>query len=144
MRTGSWRCVGPPRFRSGPSRDAIRWFSRAPHRAFLRGDYGRGMSFPELSKRGRIVVLIVDDADGLLARTRRALLRAGIDVETATSGPQAMTALSGRPFDLVVLEVGPREVRTSELLREIRSLDHVAVMLVAGREPDADGTRGVD
>ena len=102
------------------------------------------MSLPELSKRGRIVVLIVDDADGLLARTRRALLRAGIDVETATSGPQAMTALSGRPFDLVVLEVGPREVRTSELLREIRSLDHVAVMLVAGREPDADGTRGVD
>jgi DNA-binding response OmpR family regulator len=102
------------------------------------------MPDPERRDPGRVVVLIVDGDDGLLARTRLALRREGIRVETATSGAQAMAVFGGRPFDLVVLDVGPPEVTEWELLRGIRSSNDIAVMLLSGRDTGVHGSCGVD
>jgi two-component system OmpR family response regulator len=94
------------------------------------------------SRPGRIVVLIVEDDDELLAHTRLGLMEEGINVETAASGAQAMAMFGRRPFDLVVLDIGVPDDAGWELLRNIRSSSDVAVMLVTGH--DTDRVRGLD
>jgi DNA-binding response OmpR family regulator len=93
------------------------------------------------TRPGRIVVLIVDDDDELLAQTRVALMKEGVNVETAASGAQAMAMSGSRPFDLVVLDIGVPDDAGWELLRDIRASSDVAVMLVTGR--DTDRARGL-
>jgi DNA-binding response OmpR family regulator len=102
------------------------------------------MTHPELKARGRIVVLIIDGDEDVLARTRQALLGEGIDVATVTSGAEAMAVFGSRPFDLVVLDLRSAEIAEWELLRGIRSSNDVAVMLLSGRDTNVPAARGAE
>ncbi len=58
---------------------------------------------PRASGKGR--VLIVDDGPVNLTLARQVLERQGLDVETATSGEEALKWLAGPPFDLVLMDI---------------------------------------
>ena len=68
-------------------------------------------------------VLVVDDDPDLLQLVRILLARAGVDVLTALSVPDARQLLyDGTPPDLVVLDIMMPEISGVELLHEIRGL----------------------
>jgi len=69
--------------------------------------------------RGR--VLIVDDGPVNLTLARQVLERHGLEVETATSGEEALDRLAGSAFDLVLMDIfmpGMDGVETSRLWRD--------------------------
>ncbi len=74
---------------------------------------------PPSSGKGR--VLIVDDGPVNLTLARQVLERQGLDVETATSGEEALSRLNGAAFDLVLMDIfmpGMDGVETSRLWRD--------------------------
>lgn len=74
---------------------------------------------PFLCSKGR--VLIVDDGPVNLTLARQVLERQGLDVETATSGEEALSRMEGAPFDLVLMDIfmpGMDGVETSRYWRD--------------------------
>ncbi|MDR9439643.1 MAG: response regulator [Halomonas sp.] len=74
---------------------------------------------PLSSGKGR--VLIVDDGPVNLTLASQVLARQGLDVETATSGEEALSRLEGAPFDLVLMDIfmpGMDGVETSRHWRD--------------------------
>ena len=76
------------------------------------------LTFADLSGRR---VLLVDDEVDALNMAKDALSIAGATVVTASTGPQALSALDREPFDVVVLDIGIPEVDGYELLKAIRA-----------------------
>ncbi|SEL08537.1 response regulator [Halomonas daqiaonensis] len=89
---------------------------------------------PVPSVKGR--VLIVDDGPVNLTLARQVLERQGLDVETATSGEEALSQLESAPFDLVLMDIfmpGMDGVETSRHWRDRESdkATHQRSILVA-------------
>ena len=89
-------------------------------------------------------VLVVDDDEKLLALTRLALSRDGIEVETVKTAEEALGLFDEGEPDLVVLDVVMPDISGWEALRRIREESDVAVMLLSGRDSDVDKARGLD
>ena len=53
----------------------------------------------------KIRLLMVDDEEDFLTATSQALERRGFAVTTARSGPEALDAATGRPFDVALLDI---------------------------------------
>jgi EAL domain-containing protein (putative c-di-GMP-specific phosphodiesterase class I) len=69
-------------------------------------------------------VLVVDDEEQLRRLAQRALSRAGLNVQTAASGEEALQLLrQGRRFDTIVSDVMMPGMDGMQLLREVRQLD---------------------
>jgi len=69
-------------------------------------------------------ILVVDDEEQLLKLIERMLNRAGLLVETAASGEEAMAILRrGRRFDTIVSDLMMPGMGGMQFLREIRTLD---------------------
>jgi EAL domain-containing protein (putative c-di-GMP-specific phosphodiesterase class I) len=79
-------------------------------------------------------ILVVDDEDQLRKLIERMLTRAGLFVETAASGEEAMAILRrGRRFDTVVSDLIMPGMGGMQFLREIRQLDlDVPVIFLTG------------
>ncbi|MCL7940125.1 response regulator [Halomonas sp. ATCH28] len=70
---------------------------------------------------GKGRVLIVDDGPVNLTLARQVLERQGLEVETATSGEEALSRVAGPPFDLVLMDIfmpGMDGVETSRHWRD--------------------------
>jgi PAS domain S-box-containing protein len=86
-------------------------------------------------------VLLVDDEPMLLALTGRRLRDKGFDVETCSSGEEALRRIEGEPdrFGIVLLDVMMPGLDGIETLQQIRALDQGAylpvVMLTARDDP---------
>ena len=65
-------------------------------------------------------ILVVDDDDNILNLERTILEQKGFEVTTATGGPEALEILSGRVFDLVLLDVMMPEVDGFTVCRKIK------------------------
>ena len=90
-------------------------------------------------------VFVIDDDERLLALARLSLAKSGIEVETATTASEGLTAiLGGGPPDLVILDIVMPDLSGWEVLRRIRESSDVAVMLLSGRDSDVDKARGLD
>lgn len=92
----------------------------------------------------RYRVLIVDDDEKLLALTRLALNRNGMEVETAATSSGGLGKFTGFSPDLVILDVVMPDISGWEVLRRIRETSDVPVMLLSGRDSDVDKSRGLD
>jgi two-component system KDP operon response regulator KdpE len=90
------------------------------------------------------VVLLVDDERIILRMLEVNFRAAGFEVETATSGADALdTAVSVRP-DAVVLDLGLPDLDGWEVVRRLRELDGLAatpVVVLSGADRDASGAR---
>ena len=95
---------------------------------------------PQIRQRTRI--LIVDDDDAVREILRQALGRQYEVIEAVTGRLALRTFYDQRP-DLVVLDVGLPELTGWEVLRRLRELADVPVIMLTGRDADADVIRGL-
>jgi two-component system response regulator MprA len=90
-------------------------------------------------------VLVVDDDRRLRDMLRRALESVGYEVDTAEDGGRALAAISGRTFDLVVLDVLMPGVDGLGVARRLRGRgDPVPVLMLTARDAVTDRVAGLD
>jgi len=78
-------------------------------------------------------VLVVDDDRAILSLIGSVAVAEGFDVATAVDGTDAIQQLSGRPTDLVLVDLRMPGVTGLEVLRTIRDVDpRVRVVLMSG------------
>ncbi|MEZ7196308.1 sigma-54-dependent transcriptional regulator [Pseudodesulfovibrio karagichevae] len=75
-------------------------------------------------------ILLVDDEHDLLNVLKRSLGRQGYVVDTASSGQEAWKALSETAYDLVVSDLAMESMTGLELLKQIRSIDHIQPFII--------------
>jgi two-component system KDP operon response regulator KdpE len=89
-------------------------------------------------------ILIVED-DGLLVKFLRATLSAsGYTVEVAPDGVAAMAALTSRPTDLVLLDLGLPLVDGVDILRQLRTWTDVPVLVLSARDQQREKVQALD
>ena len=87
-------------------------------------------------------ILIVDDETSVRDLLRQTLERQYEVVEVAT-GRLALRAFYEQRPDLVVLDIGLPELTGWEVLRRLRELADVPIIMLTGRDSDADVVRGL-
>ncbi len=92
-------------------------------------------------------VLIVEDHIDLLSTLVHLLQEEGMDVFGAGDGPSAaMMMRTGRPPDLIVLDLDLPWVSGQDLLRGLRQdplLQRIPVLVVTGSDADCDGADAI-
>lgn len=78
-------------------------------------------------------ILIVDDESGIRESLTEVLRDEGYATEAARDGEECLTALSGRQFDIVLLDIWLPGMDGLETLEKIQALDHPpAVIMISG------------
>jgi two-component system KDP operon response regulator KdpE len=91
-----------------------------------------------------IKVLVVDDDPQVRRALRVNLSARGYDVETASSGEEAlMTSASYLP-DLVLLDIGLPGIDGVEVVEGLRGWSSVPIIMLSVRETEADKVRALD
>jgi DNA-binding response OmpR family regulator len=88
-------------------------------------------------------VLVVDDDEGVRALLTRYLELEGYEVDQAVDGPSALESLASRPPDLVLLDVMLPMEDGLQILTRVRRESDVAVILLTGRDGEADRVLGL-
>lgn len=93
---------------------------------------------------GGLRVLIVDDEEDLVSTMAERLELRGFEVETATSGTDALTHVGKSDFSVLLVDVKMPGVGGLELMAEIKR-DHpdLPVILFTGHTSVADAERGI-
>ena len=79
-------------------------------------------------------VLLVDDEEEFLAVLGERLRRRGLEIRTATNGPDAVALARAEPFDAVVLDLSMPGMDGIETLRELLEVQpRLQVMILSGR-----------
>jgi DNA-binding NtrC family response regulator len=79
-------------------------------------------------------VLLVDDEVDFLEALAERLQRRGLEVTSATSGREALTAVAEQTFDAVVLDLAMPGLDGIETLRRLREAQpNLQVMILSGR-----------
>jgi two-component system KDP operon response regulator KdpE len=76
-------------------------------------------------------VLVVDDEPQILRALQTSLRGAGYDVDTATTGAQALTQAAVQPPDAVILDLVLPDMRGTEVCRELRTWSTVPVIILS-------------
>jgi two-component system KDP operon response regulator KdpE len=76
-------------------------------------------------------VLVVDDEPQILRALQTNLRGAGYDVDTATTGDQALTAAALRAPDAVILDLVLPDARGTDVCRELRSWSSVPIIVLS-------------
>lgn len=89
-------------------------------------------------------MLLVDDEERFLSTSRILLEKRGIDVVTATNGPDALKILSDRRVDVVILDVKMPGMDGVAVLRRIKQ-DHplVEVIMLTGHASVESAVEGL-
>jgi two-component system KDP operon response regulator KdpE len=76
-------------------------------------------------------ILVVDDEPQILRALQTGLRGAGYEVDTATTGEQALTAAAVHPPDAVILDLVLPDTRGIDVCRELRTWSTVPVILLS-------------
>ena len=83
-------------------------------------------------------VLLVEDDPSIREVTSLGLRGAGLSVETAADGREALVRFRAEPYDLVVLDVMLPELDGLEVCREIRRASRVPILMLSARSDTVD------
>ncbi|MBV9166357.1 MAG: response regulator transcription factor, partial [Solirubrobacterales bacterium] len=97
------------------------------------------------SRSSRGSVLVVDDEPTVAEVVSRHLQRAGYATQIAADGATAMDAATSLHPDLIVLDVKRPRIDGLEMMRQLRSEDHMtpAVIMLSGRGGESDRVIGL-
>ena len=93
------------------------------------------------------VILLVDDETDLLTLLRYNLERAGLEVLAAPDGEEALTIVSERRVDLVLLDWMMPHMSGIEVCRQLRrkpATRNIPIIILTARAEEADRIRGLD
>jgi two-component system copper resistance phosphate regulon response regulator CusR len=100
---------------------------------------------PGSGEGGAIRVLIVEDEPDVADIIRRAVRSAAWSPTAVGTGRDALLALAGDEFDLVVLDVGLPDVDGFEVCRRVRARGgHTPILLLTARHALRDRVTGLD
>ncbi|RAL26870.1 response regulator transcription factor [Thermoflavimicrobium daqui] len=89
-------------------------------------------------------LLLVDDEQGLLDMLSIVLKREGFqNIETATTGQQALDLVKSHTFDLILLDVMLPDLDGFEVCRRIRAFKDIPILFVTARASDLDKLMGL-
>jgi len=90
-------------------------------------------------------ILHIEDEEGLAELVAEALTEEGHAVRTARDGTEALEALGGSPFDLVLIDLGLPDMSGLDVLKQLRERDpHVPVLILTARGGEDDVVKGLD
>jgi two-component system, OmpR family, response regulator MtrA len=89
-------------------------------------------------------VLIVEDDPSIREVASLGLQSAGLSVETAADGREALVRFRAEPYDLVVLDVMLPALDGLEVCREIRRSSRVPILMLSARSDTADVVVGLE
>ncbi len=76
-------------------------------------------------------ILVVDDVPQILRALQTSLRGAGYEVDTATTGEQALTQAAVRPPDAVILDLVLPDRRGTDVSRELRAWSSVPIIVLS-------------
>ncbi|MFW6027623.1 MAG: response regulator transcription factor [bacterium] len=88
-------------------------------------------------------IALVDDDRNILTSVSIALEAEGFNVKTYADGASALTALSGTPPDLAVLDIKMPRMDGMELLRRLRQKVDVPVIFLTSKDDEVDEELGL-
>lgn len=92
----------------------------------------------------RLRILIVDDEEDLVSAMAERLALRGFDVQTATSGTEALQQVAEHDFSVLLIDVKMPGIGGLELTAEIkRKRPGLPVILFTGHSSIADAERGI-
>ena len=89
-------------------------------------------------------VLLVEDDPSIREVTSLELRGAGLSVESAADGREALVRFRAEPYDLVVLDVMLPQLGGLEVCREIRRLSRVPILMLSARSDTVDVVVGLE
>lgn len=89
-------------------------------------------------------ILVVDDDPRIRQMLQRYFEHEGYKVTCVTNGKEMRSALSAKPFDIVLLDLVLPDQDGIDLAREIRSVSNVPIMILTGREDVVDCVVGLE
>ena len=89
-------------------------------------------------------VLLVEDDPSIREVASLGLRGAGLSVETAADGREALVRFRAEPYDLVVLDVMLPELDGLEVCREIRRSSRVPILMLSARSDTVDVVVGLE
>jgi two-component system response regulator MtrA len=89
-------------------------------------------------------VLVVEDDPSIREIASLGLRGAGLGVETAADGREALVRFRAEPYDLVVLDVMLPELDGLEVCREIRRSSRVPILMLSARSDTLDVVVGLE
>ncbi|MGH9919837.1 MAG: response regulator [Nitrososphaerales archaeon] len=96
-----------------------------------------------LAPKAAARLLVVDDDPDIRSTLTRLLRAEGYETERASSGPEAMDLMSRQRPDLVILDVMLGGESGFDILAAIRRTSDVPVILLTGRDEEADKVLGL-
>jgi two-component system, OmpR family, phosphate regulon response regulator OmpR len=91
-----------------------------------------------------VSILVVDDDERLRSLLDEYLVSRGFEVQTAASGEEALTALSGRPFDLMVLDIMLPGKSGFDICRAVRKTSQIPIVMLTARGEETDRVVGLE
>src|ERR1700746_2468823 len=89
-------------------------------------------------------ILVVDDEPQILRALQTSLRGAGYDVDTASTGEQALTAAAVRPPDAVILDLVLPDQRGTDVSRELRAWSSVPIIVLSVVGDEAEKVAALD
>jgi two-component system, OmpR family, response regulator MtrA len=89
-------------------------------------------------------VLFVEDDPSIREITTLGLRGAGLSVETAADGREALARFGGEPYDLVVLDVMLPGLDGLEVCRQMRRSSRVPILMLSARSDTVDVVVGLE
>jgi len=89
-------------------------------------------------------VLIVDDDPSISKLLQKVMTSNGMDSETTGSGAEALSWLSERKYDLILMDVNLEDMEGFDVIRKVREDGNTTpIIIISGRNEDYDALYGL-
>ncbi len=89
-------------------------------------------------------LLIVEDDEALRRLVADWLKRQNMEVESVSTGQDALAYLNASEYDLVILDIGLPDIEGFSVLEKVRQRSSVPVLILTGKKTVEDKERGFD
>ncbi len=89
-------------------------------------------------------ILVVDDEDSILQFVSYNLKKEGYEVETASTGDEALERAAASRFDLIILDIMLPGSDGYEVCRRLRTMSDVPVLFLSARDTELDKVVGLE